>query len=90
MSAPCTALAPGQLRLSIRPESLGFDDTRALVAEPLPWIGQQRAFDAARFGLTMQQPDYHLFVLGEVGSSIWPCATSVRSGPCPSGIGRLR
>lgn len=68
MSAPCTALAPGQLRLSIRPESLGFDDTRALVAEPLPWIGQQRAFDAARFGLTMQQPDYHLFVLGEVGS----------------------
>jgi len=20
----------------------------------------------------------------------WPCATSARSGPCPSGIGRLR
>ena len=68
MTTPCPRLAPRELRLHIEPESLGFADTRALVDEPLPWIGQQRAFDAARFGLAMQQPDYHLFVLGEVGS----------------------
>ncbi|WP_404299629.1 Lon protease family protein [Alicycliphilus denitrificans] len=68
MNTPCPRLAPEQLRLHIAPESLGFADTHTLVGEPLPWIGQQRAFDAARFGLAMQQPDYHLFVLGEVGS----------------------
>ena len=68
MSTHCPQLAPAQLRLRIEPEKLGFADTRALVGEPLAWIGQQRAFDAARFGLAMQQPDYHLFVLGEVGS----------------------
>jgi predicted ATP-dependent protease len=34
----------------------------------LPWIGQERAETAARFGLTMEQPGYNLFVLGEVGS----------------------
>ncbi|MGD9774064.1 Lon protease family protein [Diaphorobacter sp.] len=66
-TAPC-ALPAAALRLRIDPETLGFADTRALVDEPLPWIGQQRAFEAARFGLTMQHPDYHLFVLGEVGS----------------------
>ena len=72
MTAPsplaCPQLAPGALRLHIAPESLGFADTRALTGEPLPWIGQQRAFDAARFGLAMDQPDYNLFVLGESGS----------------------
>ncbi|MGA8513883.1 MAG: ATP-binding protein, partial [Burkholderiaceae bacterium] len=34
----------------------------------LPWIGQQRAEAAARFGLGMDQPGYNLFVLGEIGS----------------------
>ncbi len=68
MTTPCPRLAPDQLRLHLAPEQLGFADTRALVGAPLPWIGQQRAFDAARFGLGLQQPDYHLFVLGEVGS----------------------
>jgi len=33
---------------------------------PLSWIGQERAEIAARFGLGMMQPDYNLFVLGEV------------------------
>ncbi|MBP6752624.1 MAG: hypothetical protein KA145_06795, partial [Alicycliphilus sp.] len=61
MTPPCPRLAPEQLRLHIAPQSLGFADTRALVGEPLPWIGQQRAFEAARFGLGLQQPDYHLF-----------------------------
>ena len=64
----CPQLTPAQLTCHIDPASLGFADTRALAQEPLPWIGQQRAFEAARFGLAMQQPDYNLFVLGDVGS----------------------
>ena len=57
-----------QLRLCIAPETLGFADTSELVQLPSPWIGQDRAEKAARFGLAMEQPDYNLFVLGEVGS----------------------
>ncbi|HMN92979.1 MAG TPA: AAA family ATPase [Hydrogenophaga sp.] len=59
---------PEQLRLIIDPSTLPFSDTSELLGQPVPWIGQQRAEQAARFGLTMDQPDYHLFVLGEVGS----------------------
>lgn len=62
------ALSPAELRLTIDPATLDFDDTRALVDEPLPWIGQERAEAAARFGLAMEAPDYNLFVLGETGS----------------------
>jgi len=65
---PMTALLPADLRLTIDPDSLGFVDTSELIEEPLPWIGQARAEAAARFGLGMDQPDYNLFVLGEVGS----------------------
>jgi len=65
---PATALAPHQLRLTIDPATLGFATTAELQDQPLPWIGQERALAAAQFGLSMQQPDYHLFVLGEVGS----------------------
>jgi len=65
---PITELTPNELRLSIAPESLGFADTSELINEPLPWIGQQRAQQAALFGLNMQQADYNLIVLGEVGS----------------------
>ena len=65
---PDIALAPHQLRLTIDPDSLGFASTAELQDLPLPWIGQERAQAAAQFGLTMAQPDYHLFVLGEVGS----------------------
>jgi predicted ATP-dependent protease len=65
---PITKLSPDSLRLSIDPDTLGFTDTSELVKEPLPWIGQVRAEAAARFGLQMEQPDYNLFVLGDVGS----------------------
>ena len=68
MTTPCPTLAPSQLRCTIDPQTLGFADTSELVGQPLPWIGQERAFAAARFGLAMDQPDYNLFVLGEVGS----------------------
>jgi predicted ATP-dependent protease len=63
-----SSLAPGALRVTIDPASLGFSDTSELTSMSLPWIGQERAEVAARFGLGMDQPDYNLFVLGEVGS----------------------
>ena len=63
-----TLLSRTQLRLTIAAQSLGFSDTSELVLQPLPWVGQDRAEKAARFGLAMQQADYNLFVLGEVGS----------------------
>jgi predicted ATP-dependent protease len=61
-------LTPHDLHVAIAPETLGFTDTSELLHLPLPWIGQDRAQTAARFGLGMTQPDYNLFVLGEVGS----------------------
>uniref|UniRef100_UPI0035B30750 Lon protease family protein n=2 Tax=Pseudomonadota TaxID=1224 RepID=UPI0035B30750 len=63
-----TPLPPAELRLSVDPATLGFADTAELLDQPLPWIGQERAEQAARFGLQMDAPDYNLFVLGEVGS----------------------
>ena len=65
---PLQSLSPQQLRLTIDPGSLGFADTTELKGLPLPWIGQERAQQAATFGLSMPLPDYNLFVLGEVGS----------------------
>ena len=65
---PITTLAPADLRLTIEADSLGFADTSELLQQPLPWIGQERAAMATRFGLGMDQSDYNLFVLGEVGS----------------------
>lgn len=63
-----SSLAPADLRFTIDPASLEFSDTSELLQYPLPWIGQERAEMAARFGLSINQPDYNLFVLGEVGS----------------------
>ena len=65
---PIQNLTPAELRLTIAPDTLGYSDTSELLDLPLPWIGQERAEEAARFGLGMNQPDYNLFVLGEVGS----------------------
>ncbi len=65
---PTSNLSPAELRLTIAPDSLGFSDTSELVDQPLSWIGQERAEMAAHFGLGMDQRDYNLFVLGEVGS----------------------
>lgn len=65
---PISNLIPADLRFNIIPESLGFSDTSELQYDSLPWIGQERAEMAARFGLGMDQPNYNLFVLGEIGS----------------------
>lgn len=55
-----------ELRLSI--EGLGFSDTSELSGRAVSWIGQERAEKAARFGLSIPQSDYNLFVLGDSGS----------------------
>lgn len=65
---PITEVIPVHLHLAIDPAALGFVDTSELLNQALPWIGQERAEIAARFGLEMEQPDYNVFVLGEVGS----------------------
>ena len=65
---PAERLSPDDLRLRVEPDALGFPDTADLRHEPLPWIGQERARTAARFGLALDQPHYHLFVLGDVGT----------------------
>lgn len=62
------SLNSSQLRITIIPSDLGFSDTSELLQQQLPWIGQERAEVAARFGLRMRKSDYHLFVLGEAGS----------------------
>ncbi len=68
LSGCAELLQPAQLRLRIDPSTLGFASTAELVNEPFSWVGQQRAQAAAEFGLAVEQPDYHLFVLGEEGS----------------------
>ncbi|MEW6562983.1 MAG: ATP-binding protein [Pseudomonadota bacterium] len=65
---PTYRLTATELSLACDPARLGFADTSEMLNYQLPWIGQSRAEDAARFGLNMNQPDYNLFVLGEVGS----------------------
>ncbi len=61
------ALPPTALRRRCDPATLLFDTTDALpdVEEAL---GQERAADAIRFGLTMPHPGYNLFLLGREGS----------------------
>jgi predicted ATP-dependent protease len=65
---PINKLDPSALNLTIDPDLLGFADTSTLADQSLSWIGQERAEQAAYFGLEMGQPDYNLFVLGETGS----------------------
>ena len=60
-------LTPSDLRLTVDPASLGFEDTSELRGVPLSWVGQERAETAARFGLQMRQPGYNLLVLGSAG-----------------------
>ncbi|WP_414015364.1 hypothetical protein [Limnohabitans sp.] len=60
-------LTPSDLRLTVDPVSLGFQDTSELQGLPLSWAGQARAETAARFGLQMRQPGYNLLVLGAAG-----------------------
>lgn len=65
-------LTPQQLNIDINPQTLGFGNTSELLdeaqAQADTWIGQQRAFDAANFGLRLPRPRNHMLVIGEPGS----------------------
>lgn len=63
-------LSSQQVTLRIDPVSLGFESTAELIGQRKSngeWIGQAEAETAARFGLGMPQPGFHLIVIGEPG-----------------------
>ncbi len=66
MQSP-SPLSIERLRTRCTPESLGIDDSSELT--PMAMMpGQARAAEALSFGLAMEQPGYHVFVMGESGS----------------------
>ncbi len=60
-------LKPDELTVPEKTGALGFADTSHLIRGRVGWIGQSRAEKAAMFGLSVNQPGYNLFVLGESG-----------------------
>lgn len=60
-------LAAQDLRRRCKPESLSFGTTDD-ITDLSNGLGQERAFEAARFAIDMNHPGYNLFVLGEPGS----------------------
>ncbi|UCE89446.1 MAG: AAA family ATPase, partial [Pseudomonadota bacterium] len=62
-----TALAAEALRTRCEPEQFDFDTTAEL-EELSEVIGQARALEAIRFGITIRREGYNLFVLGETGA----------------------
>ena len=65
-SAFPSALPPECLRTVCDSGHFGFDTTEELEAHPGD-LGQERAMEALRFGLAIEQVDYNVFVLGEEG-----------------------
>jgi predicted ATP-dependent protease len=61
-------IPPERLRCRTDPAALGFSSTAELTPLSVA-LGQERAEGAIAFGLAMQHPGYHLFVLGEPGES---------------------
>ncbi|MFH1350880.1 MAG: ATP-binding protein [Pseudomonadota bacterium] len=54
----------GELRASIDPESLPFENTASLEPPKERIVGQERASDAIRFGMGMKSDGYHIFIAG--------------------------
>jgi ATP-dependent Lon protease len=61
------ALKPRDLRWRCDPAGLGFETTDELDARP-NIIGQDRALDAIRLGLTLHSPGYNIFISGLTGT----------------------
>jgi ATP-dependent Lon protease len=60
-------LKPSQLRYRCDPRRLGFETTDELQYRP-NIIGQERALDAMRLGLTIRSPGYNIFTSGLTGT----------------------
>ncbi len=64
---PVDPLSPDDVRRRVDPDSLGFRSTAELeVASGL--IGQERALKAIKFGASIKQQDFNIFVLGAASS----------------------
>jgi len=61
-------LAPQHLRWRCDPTNFAFKTTDDLDDCPIQIIGQNRAMEALRLGLTMKSEGYNIFVTGDVGS----------------------
>ena len=61
-------LTPQRLRWRCAPTNFAFKTTDELDDTPIQIIGQNRAMEALRLGLTMNSEGYNIFVTGEVGS----------------------
>ncbi|HCA26730.1 MAG TPA: ATP-dependent protease, partial [Betaproteobacteria bacterium] len=66
MKETLTPLAPGALHQCCDPAGFAFDTTDDL-PDLHEIIGQERAFDAVRFGVGIRRDGYNLFVLGPGG-----------------------
>ncbi|MBI5293636.1 MAG: AAA family ATPase, partial [Chloroflexi bacterium] len=64
---PLSPLTPAQLRRVCDPASLGFVTTAALAVAP-DILGQPRGTRALEFGIDLESPGDHIFVLGEEGT----------------------
>jgi lon-related putative ATP-dependent protease len=61
-------LTPQRLRWRCAPTNFAFKTTDELDDSPIQIIGQNRAMEALRLGLTMNSEGYNIFVTGDVGS----------------------
>jgi len=61
-------IAPEQLRWTCRPDDLAFVTTQDLNAVDVDTVGQERAVRALDFGLSIQQPEFHIVVVGQSGT----------------------
>lgn len=61
---PPVSLTSQQLRLTIDPETLGFERLSELEAMEKNIVGQERAIQALTFGLRMLHPDFNIYVAG--------------------------
>ena len=61
-------LTPQSLRWRCAPTNFAFKTTDDLDECPIQIIGQNRAMEALRLGLTMKSEGYNIFVTGDVGS----------------------
>lgn len=68
--AASTALPASALRAACDPSTFDFNTSDELQGLPdaTASLGQGRAEEALHFGLTIRQPGYHVFVLGEHGT----------------------
>jgi predicted ATP-dependent protease len=64
--APVREVAPAELRRRCDPASLGFATT-ADVDESTEPFGQERALDAARFGIGIRQEGFNVYAMGPAG-----------------------